>query len=119
MHNGIELSVGNVLILLLGVAVAWWMARAPKSLLHLMSTRLPGLDTDHPWLTWLVRWWGRFTFFSLTFGLLILMTPASYSNMPGVSIATLVAAIGISVVALRKPRKELFAALSSSPNSRR
>jgi len=47
VHNdGPELSFGNVLIVLIGLAVAWWMARAPRSFLKLMSKRFPGLDKD-------------------------------------------------------------------------
>ena len=106
MHNEIELSFGNVLILLIGLAITWWMSRAPKSFLKLMSTRLPGLDKERPWLTWMVRWWGRFTFFLLVFGLLIMFTPNSYAHTPGVGAATLLLAIVITVFALKKPRKE-------------
>ncbi len=121
MHNEIELNIGNVLILMLGLAITWWMSRAPKSLLKLMSARFPGLDKDRPWLTWIVRWWGRFTFFTLTFGMLVMFTPDNLAHTAGFSLVSMLLAAGISVFALRRPpRKEedaFSASLKSAPQA--
>jgi hypothetical protein len=106
VHSEIELSFGNVLILMLGLAMTWWMSRAPKSFLKLMSTRLPGLDKDRPWLNWMVRWWGRTTFFTLVFGLILMFTPESVEKTPGYSLISMPLALAISFFALRKPKKE-------------
>ncbi len=120
MHNEIELSFGNVLILMIGLAMTWWMSRAPKSFLKLMSTRFPVLDKDRPWLNSIVRWWGRSTFYTLVFGLLLMITPNSLANTTGFSLVTMIVAAGISVFALRKPKKEedvYSAALRSTPQA--
>ncbi len=120
MHNEIELSFGNVLIVMLGLAMTWWMSRAPRSFLKLLSVRIPGLDKDRPWVNWMVRWWGRSSFFFLISGMLMMITPGSLANTPGVSsLVTLLLAVGISVFALRKPKKEdvYSAALNSTPQA--
>jgi hypothetical protein len=107
VHNdGLELSFSNVLVVLIGLAVAWWMARAPRSLLKLMSMRLPGLDKDRPWLNWIVRWWGRFTFFSLLSAFLMIGTPESYEHNLGVRLFILFLAAAFSVFALKRPKKK-------------
>jgi len=108
VHNdGLELSFGNVLVVLIGLAIAWWMARAPRSLLKLMSMRFPGLDKDRPLLNWIVRWWGRFTFFSLLSAFLMIWIPVSYEHNLGVRLFTLFFAVAFSVFALtRRKRKE-------------
>jgi hypothetical protein len=120
VHNEIELSFGNVLIVMLGLAMTWWMSRAPRSFLKLLSVRIPGLDKDRPWVNWMVRWWGRSSFFFLISGMLMMITPSSLANTPGVSsLVTLLLAVGISVFALRKPKKEdvYNAALNSTPQA--
>ena len=107
MHNdGFDLSFGNVLVVLIGLAVAWWMARAPRSFLKLMSMRFPGLDKDRPWLNWIVRWWGRFTFFSLLSAFLMIWTPKSYEHNLGVRLFTLFFAVAFSVFALKRPKRK-------------
>jgi len=107
VHNdGPELSFGNVLIVLIGLAVAWWMARAPRSFLKLMSKRFPGLDKDRPWLNWIVRLWGRFTFFSLLSALMMIWTPESYDHNLGVRLFSLFFAVAFSVLALKTPKKK-------------
>lgn len=120
MHNEIELSFGNVLIMLLGLAVGFWMARAPKSVLMLMSNRYRsiGLDGDRPFLAAVVRNFGRFMFFSLLSCMLLVFAPDSLAKWPFYSLVALILAIGISVLVLRKPnKKDLYAALQGPPAS--
>ena len=104
MHNQVGFSLTNFLAILLGLAVSWWMGRAPRSVLQLMNNRYPALELDRerPWLTSVVRNFGRFTFFSLTFSLLLLITPASLADTPAFSLLSLLVAISVSVLALRK-----------------
>jgi hypothetical protein len=121
VHNEIELTVPNVLILLIGLGMTYWMARAPKSLLKLMSNRYRGigLDTPRSWLVSLVRNFGRFVFFTLVNGLLLMLTPSGLSHAPWISLVTLVLAIGISVFALRKSGKQdLYSSLSDQSGNR-
>jgi hypothetical protein len=108
VHNEIELSFPNVLILLVGLAMTYWMSRAPKSILKLMNNRYPGLELDNnrPWLTSVVRNFGRFTFFTMVNCALLMIAPASVVSRPGTSLVTLLLAVGISVFALRKPKGE-------------
>ena len=105
MHNEIELSFGNVLIILLALAMTWWAARAPKSFVKLLSARFPGLDKDRPWVNSVVKWWGRITFFMCLSAFLLVISPASLQT-PGFSLVAEAVALGIAIVALRKPRKE-------------
>jgi hypothetical protein len=121
VHNGIELTLGNVLILLIGLGVTYGMARAPKSLLKLMSHRYQGIGLDTPpsWLVTLVRNFGRFVFFTLVNGLLLMLTPSDLSSAPWISLVTLVLAIGISVFALRKSgKRDLYNSLSDESGTR-
>jgi hypothetical protein len=108
MHNEIEFSFVNLLIMSIGLLMTYWMSRAPKSVLKLMNNRYPALklDKDRPWLTSLTRNFGRFTFFMLVNGILLTITPSSLANMTGVSLLSLSLAIGISVLALRTANKK-------------
>lgn len=121
MHNEIELNFPNVLILMLGLGMTLWMSRAPRSILLLMNNRYSALnlDKDRPWLTTAVRYFGRFTFFMLVNGMLLMILPSSLVGKPGMSLLTLILAIGISVLVLRKPKKEdaYSAALKSAPGA--
>ena len=119
MHNEIELSFGNVLILLICLAMTYWMSRAPKSILKLMSNRYRGigLDGDRPLLTAIVRNFGRFTFFMLVNGLLIMVADKVWPS-PWSSLVTFALALGISVFALRRRKQpDLYATLSGPPPS--
>ena len=98
-----ELSLTNALILLLGLGVTFWMSRAPKSFLKLLSTRLPGLDKDRPTLAVIVRWWGRFSFFSLLYGILLIAAPAVWDKAPGLSLIPFGSALAVSFFVLRRP----------------
>lgn len=118
MHNGIELSFGNVLIMMLGLGVGFWMARAPKSVLMLTSNRYRGigLDGDRPVVAAIVRNFGRFMFFSLLSSMLLVFAPESLAKWPYYSLVALISAIGISVLVLRKSnKKDLYAALQAPP----
>lgn len=120
MHNDIELSFSNVLIMMLGLGVGFWMARAPKSVLMLMSNRYRGvgLDGDRPVLAAIVRNFGRFMFFSVLSSMLLVFAPESVEKWPFYPLVALILAIGISVIALRKPnKKDLYTALQGSSTS--
>lgn len=106
MHNEIELNFTNVLILLIGLGMTYWMSRAPRSVLMLMNNRFP-LDLDkRAWLVTATKYFGRFNFFMLVNGMFLILTPTSLANNPFSSLVTLILAIGISWFALRKPKKE-------------
>lgn len=115
MHNELELTFPNALILLVGLATTYWIARAPKSVLKLMSNRYRGigLDGDRPGLAAIVRNFGRFSFFMLVEGMLTMIAPHSVSEWRWFSLLTLVLALGISVFALRNSSKSVTA--PSSP----
>jgi hypothetical protein len=121
VHNGIELSFENVLIVMIGLVMTWWMSRAPRSFLKLLSTRIPGLDRDRPWVNSIVRWWGRSTFFTLVCGMLMMFTPNSLANTAGFSLVTMLLAAGISVFVLKKKsqkEEDLYSvALRSEPQA--
>ena len=118
MHNELEFTFVNFVILLIGLGMTYWMARAPKSLLKLMSSRYRGvgLDNPRPWLVFLVRNFGRWVFFTLLYGILLMLTPASLSTQPWAGLVTLVLALGVSFLALRKSAKQdLYGSLSQTP----
>jgi protein-S-isoprenylcysteine O-methyltransferase Ste14 len=104
VHNDVSFSFTNLLVGLVGLAVSYWMSRAPRSMLQLMNNRYPALELakNQPWLTSVVRNFGRFSFFSLTLGLLLLVTPPSLANTPAFSLVSLLVATLLSVLALRK-----------------
>jgi hypothetical protein len=106
VHNEIEFTATNFIIVLLGLVVTYWMSRAPRSVLMLMNNRFP-LDLDkRPWLVTATRYFGRFNFFMLISGMFLIIMPTSLANNPFSSLVTLPLAIGISVFALRKSKKE-------------
>lgn len=99
--------------------MTYWMSRAPKSVLMLMSNRYRGLglDTDRPWLTSLVRNFGRFTFFMLVNGMLLMITAKVWQS-PWSSLVTSLSALGISVFALRRRKpQDLYTTLSRPPQT--
>ena len=53
------------------------MGKAPKSVLKMMSNRYQGLglDKDRPVLTACVRYFGRWVFFTLVYGMLLMFVP--------------------------------------------
>jgi len=119
VHDEIEFSVANFIVLLLGLGMTYWMSRAPRSVLMLMNNRFP-LDLDkRPSLVTGTRYFGRFTFFTLVNGMLLMIMPSSLAANPFMSLVTLILAIGISVFALRKPKKEdvYSAALNGTPQA--
>jgi len=57
-------------------------------------------------LNWIVRWWGRFTFFSLLSAFMMIWTPESYEHNLGVRLFTLFVAVAFSVFAMKRPKKK-------------
>lgn len=79
MDNSLHLGFGEYLILVWGLFVFFWMARAPKALLTLFGLRD---ETGRAALVGCVRWFGRFNFFSLLSGILIGGAPTRLSQNP-------------------------------------
>jgi hypothetical protein len=117
VHNEIELSFGNVLILLIGLAMTYGMSRAPKSVLKLMSNRYPGAGPGHgPPLANSSGADLRSVHICYAGQRHAANVGTSFWQSPWSSLVTLVLAVGISVFALRKPRKpDLYATLSVRP----
>ena len=119
MHNEIELTLPNVLILLVCLALTYWMGKAPKSVLKMMSNRYQGLglDKDRPVLTACVRYFGRWVFFTLVYGMLLMFVPGSISQWPAFSVVGLFLAFGISFLLLRKSAKKDLHTVLSQPTA--
>ncbi|PYX08250.1 MAG: hypothetical protein DMG88_11300 [Acidobacteria bacterium] len=103
MENQLHLTFGECLIVICSLIVFYWMSRAPKSLLQLLGF---GTETDRTWLVSLARRSGKFFFFCLLNVMLLSLIPSSMTRtLPGSSLIAIAAAIAISVLVLRKPRK--------------
>ena len=103
MDNSFHFGLGECLILAWGIFCAFWMARAPKSLLTLVGLKY---ETESAFIVGCVRWFGRHTFFAVVFGVLILSVPNQISRNPRYSLAALLTSLAISIYCLRRPKVE-------------
>ena len=103
MDNSFHLGLGEYLILAWGIFCAFWMARAPKSLLTLIGLKY---ETESAFIVGCVRWFGRHLFFTVIFGVLVLSVPNRISRNPSYSLAALLTSLAISIYCLRRPKVE-------------
>lgn len=112
MDNSFHLGLSEYLILAWAMFCAFWMSRAPKSLLTLMGLKY---ETESAFIVGCVRWFGRHLFFVVVFGVLVLSVPNRISRNPAYSLAALLMSLAISIYCLRRPKLEQSLFNNSQP----